>query len=205
VVATLLRSSWPAGYGPLCAGLVLGEIAKAETPLSKVMVPLPKFAAAKPPDEDGANFVTRIVARGDKLVGRYGWNKHQAYLAQLPTGRLNHVFEVAGIEYPARPVPEAPGSAKSLQTRKLEVVEKPGAGELETAPKKKKEIILKKKKCESRCGDKPSAMEKVLAKPFKTSRKHVFLEEQGRPSSLDVALKIADSATERVSPLFRPC
>jgi hypothetical protein len=145
VVATLLRSSWPAGYGPLCAGLVLGEIAKAETPLSKVMVPLPKFAAAKPPDEDGANFVTRIVARGDKLVGRYGWSKHQAYLAQLPTGRLNHVFEVAGIEYPARPVPEAPGSAKSLRTRKLEVVEKPGAGELETAPKKKKEIILKKK------------------------------------------------------------
>jgi hypothetical protein len=61
--------------------------------------------------------------RADKLVGRYGWTEHQACLSQIHNGRLNHEFEVDGIKYPTRPVPEAPatdGSKKRKVARKKE-------------------------------------------------------------------------------------
>jgi hypothetical protein len=103
------------GLWTLCAVLDLGEIAEAKAPV--------KICCRKPADKDGAKFLTRIASRADKLVGRYGWNEHQAYLAQLPNSRLNCVFEVPDIEYPARPVHEAPDSAKASKKRKLEVVE----------------------------------------------------------------------------------
>jgi hypothetical protein len=66
-------------------------------------------------------------------------------LAQLPNSRLNCVFEVPDIEYPARPVHEAPDSAKASKKRKLEVVEKPRAGKLEAASREKK-ISMRNKK-----------------------------------------------------------
>jgi hypothetical protein len=37
------------GMWPLSAGLDLGEVVEAEAPLSKVLVPLPKLAARRPP------------------------------------------------------------------------------------------------------------------------------------------------------------
>jgi hypothetical protein len=68
---------------------------EAEVPVSKVLVPLPKFDISKPGDERDECFVAEIAARIDRLIGRYGWKEHKACLAQIPTVHLNRVFEDA--------------------------------------------------------------------------------------------------------------
>jgi hypothetical protein len=80
------------GIWLLGTDLGLGE---AEVPVSKVLVPLPKFDISKPGDERDECFVAKIAARIDRLIGRYGWKEHKACLAQIPTVHLNRVFEDA--------------------------------------------------------------------------------------------------------------
>jgi hypothetical protein len=70
-----------------------------EAPMSKVLIPLPNFVIVKPDNEGGEEFVTKVAARANMLVGCYDWNEHQACLAQILTARFNCVFEVAGIKY----------------------------------------------------------------------------------------------------------
>jgi hypothetical protein len=59
----------------LCAGLDFGEV-EALTLISKVVVPLPKFVAAKHDGETDEQFVAKVAEQADKLIGRYTWKEH---------------------------------------------------------------------------------------------------------------------------------
>jgi hypothetical protein len=92
---------------PLSATWDLDEVKKAEAPLSKVTVPLPKVLAAKGSQESDRDFVTRIATAAYRLVGNYSAMAHRICLGQIHNGRLNRVFEVAGVKYLPRPELEA--------------------------------------------------------------------------------------------------
>jgi hypothetical protein len=62
----------------LCGGLDFGEVQEAPTPISKVVVPLPKFGVVKPDGESDEQFVAKVSEPADKLIGRYTWKEHQA-------------------------------------------------------------------------------------------------------------------------------
>jgi hypothetical protein len=101
--------------------LDLGEIEEAEAPLSKVVVPLPKFSAVKATKEKDSVFVTQICIGADKLVGHYGRTEHKACLNQIHNSL---VFEVAGIMYPSRPVLEAPATGGSKKRKAAAAAER---------------------------------------------------------------------------------
>jgi hypothetical protein len=120
----LLRNFCPT---VLSAAWDLGEIEEAGAPLSKVVVPLPKFSAAKATKEKACSFIMRISIGADKLVGCYSWAKHQVCLSQIQNGRLNCVFEVADSKYLNRPVPEAPATDGSKKRKSAAASEMEGA------------------------------------------------------------------------------
>jgi hypothetical protein len=165
---------------PLSASLDLGEIEEVEAPLSKVVVPLPKFSAVKATKEKDSVFITQICIGADKLVGHYGRTEHKACLNQIHNSL---VFEVAGIMYPPRPVLEAPATGGSKKRKAAAAAETEAAPEKKTAPKKRKQV--------SHSEEKTSAMEKALTKPLKSSEKLVLMGPQGRSSCLRVAEKAA--------------
>jgi chorismate mutase len=93
--------------------------------MSKVLIPLPKFVIVKPDNEGGEEFVMKVAARANMLVGRYGWNEHQTCLAQILTARLNCVFEVGGIKYQAQSGARCPCQCQSFEEEeKREAIDK---------------------------------------------------------------------------------
>jgi hypothetical protein len=75
-----------------------------ESPLSKVVVPMPQVDTAIRTGESGAEFEARIMNAANLLVGNYNVVEHNAY-QELRHGRLNHVFELAGVLCQPRPDP----------------------------------------------------------------------------------------------------
>jgi hypothetical protein len=80
----------------LSAGLDFGEDLDALTPVSKVVLPLPKFVIVKPDGKSDEQFVAKVAEQTDKLIGRHTWKEHKACCAQIPNARINRVFEVVG-------------------------------------------------------------------------------------------------------------
>jgi hypothetical protein len=70
------------------------EVEMKESPLSKVIVPMPRITTAIGQRESEATFVAQIEKVVNELVGRYNIVEHNAYQG-LRYGRLNHVFELA--------------------------------------------------------------------------------------------------------------
>jgi hypothetical protein len=103
-----------------------------------VVTPLPKFGVVKPEGESDERFITKVAERAEKLVGRYNLKEHEACVAHIPNnGRLNRVFEEAGIEYVARPRPDdTPASAGASKKGKGEALAKPAAKDGGRAPRK---------------------------------------------------------------------
>jgi hypothetical protein len=72
------------------------EVAIKETPLSRVVVPMPKVTSAIGVKETELSIETQIVNAANLLVGKYNVVEHNAY-TRLQHGQLNHVFELAGV------------------------------------------------------------------------------------------------------------
>jgi hypothetical protein len=75
------------------------EVETKESPLSKVIVPMPQIMTTIEQWESEAKFVERIENATNELVGQYDIAEHNAYQG-LRYGRLNRIFELAGILYP---------------------------------------------------------------------------------------------------------
>jgi hypothetical protein len=72
------------------------EVERKESPLSKVVVPMPQINTVIRADESRAEFEARIMNATNLLVGKYNIPEHNAYQG-LRHELLNHVFELAGV------------------------------------------------------------------------------------------------------------
>jgi hypothetical protein len=88
-----------------------------ESPLSKVVVPMPKVTAVIGKQEARAAFQTRIAAVVNRLIGNYCTMEHTACVT-LRHGRLNRVFELADMSYRPRPEPLAHAMKKQQPRRR---------------------------------------------------------------------------------------
>jgi hypothetical protein len=74
------------------------EVEMKETPLSKVVVPMPKVTPNIGKQQSGAAFKAWIIATSNLLVGNYCAMEHNTKMG-LRHWRLNHIFELAGLPY----------------------------------------------------------------------------------------------------------
>jgi hypothetical protein len=144
------------GIWPLSDGWDF-KVEKIESPLSKVIVPMPKMTAIIAEKETWAAFEARIASATNQLVGNYGTTKHHACATQLLHDRLNHVSELAGVNYQPRPEP----AARVVKNRKASGVE------IIPPPTKKIGDVKRWRKASSQTGDKTSEQEVLLVKPLK--------------------------------------
>jgi hypothetical protein len=127
---------------PLRATWDLGEVEKEEAPLSKVTIPLPRVLAMKGSQELDSDFVTRIAAAANRLIGNYSAMEHRICLGQpclgggwrqvsTPTGaseRLPRKQKTAQ----ASEAETALGKAKSVKSRRTSDLKKFSAKEMQT-------------------------------------------------------------------------
>jgi hypothetical protein len=105
---------------PLLANFGFAEIMDGETPVSKVVVPLPEFPLARFEGESNDCFLARVELDAENMVGSYGRAEHDACIQTLPNvGYLNRVFEKAGVAYGPRPQPGTEASTEVAKKRKV--------------------------------------------------------------------------------------
>jgi hypothetical protein len=129
-----------------------------ESPLSKVMVPMPQVTTVIGAQEPRVEFEAHIVNATNLLVGNYNITEHNPYKG-IWHGRLNHILDLVGLLYQPRPKP-------IVQKRKSSA--KAPAPTPRKASKK-----LRREKGSSHSRTQKSAQELALARPLKTSKKFV--------------------------------
>jgi hypothetical protein len=72
------------------------KVETKETPLSRVVVPMPNVTPAIGAKETESAFETWIVNATNLMVGKYSIVKHNTYTG-LRHGGLNHIFKLAGV------------------------------------------------------------------------------------------------------------
>jgi hypothetical protein len=151
------------GLWTLCAVLDLGEIAEAKAPLSE-------FVAANPPTRMVQNFSRGLLPVLTNWLGAMVGTSIKLIWLNFPT-----VASIACLKFPTLSIQlgRCTRLLTALRHRKRENSKLSRAGKLEAASREKK-ISMRNKKHESWGSEKPSDMENVLAKPLKTSRKHIF-------------------------------
>jgi hypothetical protein len=88
------------GTYPLATGTGFDKVATFVTPVSKLKGCLPKFEAICKDDEDDIQFLARVELEAEDIVGSCTRPEHDAGIMSLRNkGRLNRVFEVAGVAY----------------------------------------------------------------------------------------------------------
>jgi hypothetical protein len=87
------------------------EVEMKETPLLKVMMPMPKVTPTIGNKESDAAFEAWIVVAANLLVSNYNVAEHNAY-TRLRHGQLNRVFEFVGVLCQPHPKPIAHGPRK---------------------------------------------------------------------------------------------
>jgi hypothetical protein len=88
------------GLYPLSASFGLGEIEDGEMPVSKINLPMPKFPIARLLGETNNRFRARVELAVENVVGSYAHWEHDVCITAVPNkGRLNRVFEQAGMPY----------------------------------------------------------------------------------------------------------
>jgi hypothetical protein len=114
------------GMYPLATGAGFDRVATCMTPVAKLKVPLPKFAAVRKDDnEDDVQFLVRVELEAEGIIGRYTKAKHDACLAHVRNGgRMNHVFELAGVAYGSRVMPGTDEFTEVVRKRKLDATGK---------------------------------------------------------------------------------
>jgi hypothetical protein len=78
---------------PLVVGISFEQVKVGMTPVSKMKVPLPRFAVAR---EDDDNFLARVEKEARVLVGSYTCPEHEACAVLSNNGRLNRELELVG-------------------------------------------------------------------------------------------------------------
>jgi hypothetical protein len=106
---------------PLAAGISFEQAKVGVTPVSKLKVPLPRFAVACEDDEDTAKFLARVEKEARVLVGSYTCPEHEACATLLNNSRLNRTLELTGVAYGPRLVPV---STEVLKKRKVDSIGK---------------------------------------------------------------------------------
>jgi hypothetical protein len=119
---------------PLSASFYLGVILEGETPVSKLMVPLPNFPVARRPDETNDGFWVRVEIAVVNIVGR---GEHRVCIEKLPNGgQVNRVFEQAGVPYEPRLEPGSEACEQAAKKRKNDVVTGPSVKCAKTSEQK---------------------------------------------------------------------
>jgi hypothetical protein len=125
------------GMFPLSASFGFGEIVEGETSVSKITLPLPEFPLTKVEGECDAHFLARVELSAENVVGSYGRTEHDACVLALPNGgRLNWVFEKAGVAYGLYPEPSTEASKEAVRKRKIDAVVGPVGKWVKIAGKK---------------------------------------------------------------------
>jgi hypothetical protein len=88
------------GIHPLVASVGFDKVGTLMTPVSKLKVPLSKFAAVRKDDEDDVQILARVELEAEGIVGSYTHPEREAGVMNLHNGgRLNMVFELAEVAY----------------------------------------------------------------------------------------------------------
>jgi hypothetical protein len=98
---------WPLGQ-QFCI-----QVETEESPLSKVIVSMPRIVVTIGQQESKANIVTWIENAVNELVGKYNIAENNAYQG-LQYGRLNRIFELAKIC--SQPHPEPVGRKRKVKS-----------------------------------------------------------------------------------------
>jgi hypothetical protein len=81
---------------PLAFGVTFEQVKVGVRPVSKLKVPLPRFAVASEGDEDDIKLLARVETEAMVIVGSYTCPKHKACSTMPNHGRLNHMLELMG-------------------------------------------------------------------------------------------------------------
>jgi hypothetical protein len=107
---------------PLLANFGLGEVVDRETPVSKLCLPLPEFPIARLPDEMNGHFHVRVELVAENIMGTYACGEHDVCITSvLNGGRLNRMFEQAGVLYGPHSEPGSKASKEAERKRKDDV------------------------------------------------------------------------------------
>jgi hypothetical protein len=87
------------------------KVVRWESPISKVVVPMPKVTPMIGKKESEAAFEVWIVQAANQQLGNYCMTEDNSCTGLLH-GWLNHVFELAGVPYQPRPEPLAHATKK---------------------------------------------------------------------------------------------
>jgi hypothetical protein len=86
------------GVWPLAGNVSFKHVKVDLTLVSKLKVPLPRFALSHEDEEDDAHFLVRVEHEARNIVGSYTRAEHEAYVCGLlNNGRFNHVLKVTGV------------------------------------------------------------------------------------------------------------
>jgi hypothetical protein len=129
---------------PIAVSVGFNRVAMCTTPVSKLKVPLSKFIAICMDDnEDDVQFLVRVELEAEDIVGSYTKPEHVGCLAHVHNGgRLNHIFEIVGVSYGPRPMPDTKEFTEAMRKRKLDAARKNPSKHLKAAGKKKKEATV---------------------------------------------------------------
>jgi hypothetical protein len=107
---------------PLSVSFNLGEIADGETSVLKLAIPMPEFPVARRPEEMNDGFRVRVELAAVNVVGWYAYREHKVCVEAVPNeGRVNRVFEKAGIPYGPRLEPGFEACKEAMKKRKSDV------------------------------------------------------------------------------------
>jgi hypothetical protein len=175
------------GMYPLAVGAGFDRVATRMTPISKLKVPLPKFGAfCKDNNEDDVQFLVRVELEAKGIIGSYTKVEHNTCLAHVRNrGRLNCIFELAGVAYRPHAVPGTDEFTKAMQKRKLDTAGKNSS------------------KCPKAVGKKKMDAAKIApsrgkARPLKQSKKtmvHLVAVNTTRVSARALSYKVVASAS----------
>jgi hypothetical protein len=165
------------------------EVETKETPLLKVVVPMPRVTPVIGIKESRATFETWTIQAANLLVGNYNIAEHKAY-TRLRHGWINRVFELVGLLCQPRL------ELVSCASRKRKVV-----ATAQVPASKKATEKQKRAKGLSRSRDQTSAQELALSKPMKQSKK--FISQSSGLSVTEkssfVTIKISGGKTSSTS------
>jgi hypothetical protein len=141
---------------PLVTGVGFDKVSTLVTPVSKLKVPLSKFAAVHKDDEDDVQFLARVELEAESIVGSYTHLDHEACVMKLHNrDRLNKVFELAEVAYGPQSEPDTEEFTEASKKRRMDAVGKNPGKRVRALGKKKvetvKAAVLLGKACTSRC------------------------------------------------------
>jgi hypothetical protein len=107
------------GLFPLSTSFNLGDIADGETPVWKLAVPLPKFLIARRIEEMNDGFRARVGLAATNVVGWYARGEDKVCVETVQNrGRVNMVFEQAGVPYGPHLEPNSEVCEEAAKKRK---------------------------------------------------------------------------------------